>query len=85
MTTLFRRAAIRVLMWSSWRISARRVADSMHRFSTVEADSAWQFLQALGAADDPVYRAEIFNNARRKYSMHLSSRNSRIGMRTSCP
>jgi rubrerythrin len=39
------------------------MAALLYRFSLVEADSAWQMLQAMDEVDDPEYRAELFNNA----------------------
>lgn len=48
--------------WSAGRSDAS-LARLLHKFSLVEADSAWQMLRAMEAVDDPAYRAELFNNA----------------------
>ena len=48
--------------WSAWQ-SDTRLARLLNRFALVEADSAWQMLQAMEEVKDPEYRAELFNNA----------------------
>jgi carbamoyltransferase len=63
MNQLLRRLAVRCFLPLSWRLSRRRVASSLERFSQVEADGAWQMLQALRGVDDPQFRVELFNNA----------------------
>lgn len=63
METWFRRAAIRLFMPVTWGLSRRRTARKLEEFSTIEADSAWQFLRALEAVEDPDHRARLFNNA----------------------
>jgi len=55
--------AIRFLIPLSWRNRRDRIARSLNRFSEVEADSAWQMLQALERVDDEHFRVELFNNA----------------------
>jgi hypothetical protein len=44
-------------------ISGKRSLARFDHLSEVEADSAWQMLQALGGVDDPRLRAELFNHA----------------------
>jgi hypothetical protein len=63
MNRWLRHAAVRLLIPLCWRLSRRRIAASLERFSQVEADSGWQMLQALEAVDDPHARAALFNNA----------------------
>lgn len=63
MTALSRRMAIRFVTPLSWRASPERLARSLQRFSEVEADSAWQMLQALDAVDDVRFKVGLFNNA----------------------
>ena len=58
-----RRLIIRLSIPFSWRFSRDRSARSLMRFSMVEADSAWQMLQALARVDDPEFEVELFNNA----------------------
>jgi hypothetical protein len=58
-----RKIAVRSLTPLSWRASNDRLSRSLYRFSQVEADSAWQMLQALDATDDRDFKAELFNNA----------------------
>jgi hypothetical protein len=60
---MIKKIAIRTITFFSWRLSRERLARSLHRFSQVEADSAWQLLHALDAVDDPAYRAKLFRNA----------------------
>ncbi len=60
---MLKNLAIRTITPLSWRWSRRRLASSLHRFSLVEADSAWQMLDALDAVEDPVFRVKLFNNA----------------------
>lgn len=55
--------AVRLFIPVSWRISRRRIAASLRRFSEVEADSAWQMLVALDNVTDPEFRVVLFNNA----------------------
>jgi len=59
----FRRLAIRTMIPLVWRISKNRAPRTLQRFATTEADSAWQFLYALDAAEDIELRKELFNNA----------------------
>jgi hypothetical protein len=58
-----RKLAVRLLTPLSWRASDQRMAKSLYRFSQVEADSAWQMLQALNATTDRDFKAALFNNA----------------------
>lgn len=60
---MLKKLAIRAITALSWKLSSERLASSLQRFSQVEADSAWQMLQALEAVDDPVFQAKLFNNA----------------------
>lgn len=60
---MLRELMIRTLTAMSWRSSRRRLALALHRFSLVEADSAWQMLQALRDTRDPIFRAKLFGNA----------------------
>lgn len=60
---MIKRIAIRTITTLSWRISRRRLARSLQRFSQVEADSAWQLLRALEDTHDSTYRAKLFRNA----------------------
>lgn len=58
-----RKAAIRLCLPVWWSASTRRMSESLNKFSLIEADSAWQMLQALNAIDDLELRSELFNNA----------------------
>jgi hypothetical protein len=60
---MIKKLAIRSVTPLSWRHSPARLGSSLHRFSQVEADSAWQMLQALEASDDPSFQVKLFNNA----------------------
>ncbi len=60
---MLKKLAIRSVTPLSWRHSSTRLGNSLQRFSQVEADSAWQMLQALEACDDPSFQAKLFNNA----------------------
>lgn len=60
---MLRQLAIRALTRLSWGASPRRLAAGMNRFAQVEADSAWQLLQALSATDSVPLRARLFRNA----------------------
>ena len=57
-----RDAVTAVLMPVAWRLSRRRVGNTLHRFAEVEADSAWQYLNALELADDTILRRKLFDN-----------------------
>lgn len=63
MFSLLRRVVIRTMLPLSWGQSPRRVANSLNRFSQVEADSAWQFLRAVEILPSPQAKAEMFENA----------------------
>ena len=58
-----RKAMIRLFLPVWWKPSRRRIAEKMEHFSVIEADSAWQFLRGLDAVENPVDRAQMFNNA----------------------
>lgn len=58
-----RSGLIRLCIPLSWSRGKEQVARSLRRFSTVEADSAWQMLQALRAVDDPELEVSLFENA----------------------
>lgn len=60
---MLKRLAIRAITPLSWGLSRERLARSLQRFSQVEADSAWQMLEALDAVGDPLFRAKLFSNA----------------------
>jgi hypothetical protein len=60
---MLRRLAIRIVTSISWRWSPGSLARSLNRFSIVEADSAWQMLEALDAVPDIAFRVKLFNNA----------------------
>jgi hypothetical protein len=60
---MLRKLAIHTVTAISWRSSRTRLAEALHRFSLVEADSAWQMLQALNDVEDPVFQAKLFRNA----------------------
>ena len=57
-----RKAVIRMLTPWSWRVPDR-LAESLNRFSQIEADSAWQMLQALESVEDPTFKGKLFTNA----------------------
>lgn len=63
MSMYWRRAMIRMALPFTWRVSRPQAARGLAKFSAIEADSAWQFLHALDAVDDPAQRASLFNNA----------------------
>ncbi len=63
MKMYLRRFAIRTLIPIVWRVSKDRAPATLQRFATTEADSAWQFLNALQADVDDELRNELFNNA----------------------
>jgi hypothetical protein len=58
-----RSGLIRLCIPLSWSRGKEQVARSLRRFSSVEADSAWQMLQALRAIDDPELEESLFGNA----------------------
>lgn len=60
---MIKKMGIRTITTVSWRFSRKRLSRGLHRFSQVEADSAWQILHALNAADDPSHKAKLFTNA----------------------
>jgi hypothetical protein len=60
---MLKKLAIRSVTPVSWHHSTARLGKSLQRFSQVEADSAWQMLQALEACDDPSFQVKLFNNA----------------------
>jgi len=60
---MLRMLAIRIVTSISWRWSRQNLAKSLNRFSIVEADSAWQMLEALHAVPDISFRVKLFNNA----------------------
>lgn len=63
MSMYLRRLTIRLMIPIVWRLSKQRAPRTLQRFSSTEADSAWQFLNALDAADDLELRTELFHNA----------------------
>ena len=58
-----RRLIIAHVLPRSWSWSQERMARSLLRFSVIEADSAWQFLNALNSIEDPRQRSKVFLNA----------------------
>jgi hypothetical protein len=60
---MIKRLAIRIVTPISWHWSPHSLARSLNRFSLVEADSAWQMLEALDAVQDVWFRVKLFNNA----------------------
>ena len=60
---MLRKLAIRALTRLSWGRSSRRLAAGIHRFAQVEADSAWQLLQAIDATPSIALQARFFDNA----------------------
>ena len=63
MRSVLRRVAIRVVLPISWALSPQRVSQSLLRFAQVEADSAWQFLQAMNVLQRPQQVAAMFHDA----------------------
>jgi hypothetical protein len=63
MKMYFRRMAIRTMIPVVWGLFKDRPSSTLLRFSSTEADSAWQFLHVLDAAEDIELRKELFNNA----------------------
>lgn len=58
-----RTAAIRALMPRVWQGNPQRAAVALHRFGTVEADSAWQYHQALVLArGNPELQRMLFSH-----------------------
>lgn len=62
MRRILRRLALRLVLPRSWR-DDRRLAASLQRFADVEADSAWQLLQAQAACPDVAGRAALLADA----------------------
>jgi hypothetical protein len=60
---MLRKLAIRALTRLSWGTSSKRLAAAMRRFAEVEADSAWQLLQAIEATPSVALQARFFGNA----------------------
>jgi hypothetical protein len=59
---MLRKLAIRALTRLSWGTSSKRLAAGMDRFAQVEADSAWQLLQAIEATPSVSLQARFFGN-----------------------
>ncbi len=57
-----RRWAIRVVMPVMWRLWPRRRAHALAEFAATEADSGWQFKQAIERTPDPALKALLFCN-----------------------
>lgn len=61
-STHLRNAVTRALLPLSWRIDAQHAARTLKRFSEVEFDSAWQYLNALGHTETPKMQLMLFEN-----------------------
>ncbi|WP_374674251.1 hypothetical protein [Ideonella sp.] len=62
MLTSIRNCTIRWLLPLAWRHHPGRAALALRRFGDTEADSGWQYLCALGHAQDPALQRMLFSN-----------------------
>lgn len=62
MQALARRVAIRMMMPHAWRHDPRRAAVALKRFGDTEADSAWQYFQAIGMTQDAGLQSMLLRN-----------------------
>lgn len=58
----FRSLVVRTAMPMKWKSDPQHAARALKRFGDVEADSGWQYLQAIRVAADPDLRRMLFEN-----------------------
>lgn len=60
---MLRKLAIRFFLPIAWRLSKKRKAIALEKFSVTEIDSAWQSLYALNSISDGPLKAKLFQHA----------------------
>lgn len=61
MLEVVERSKVRFLVWFRWKLSERKMIESLCLFENTEDDSAWQLLRACEQLTDATLRAELFN------------------------